>query len=93
MDQGMVLDIIREGLFTVISVAMWPLVIGLSAGLVMSIFQTVTSIQEPTLAFIPKILAVLLALVLAGPLMLNNLVGFFRFVLETFATFAQGGAT
>ena len=90
MDQGLVLDVIREGLFTVILVAAPPLVIGLLAGLTMAIFQTVTSIQEPTLAFIPKILAVLLALVFAGPFMLNHLVDYFHFMMNTFVYFSRG---
>ena len=90
MEQGLVLDIVREGLFTVILVAAPPLAIGLLAGLVMSIFQTVTSIQEPTLAFIPKILAVLLALVFAGPFMLNTLVDYFSHVLSTVIEFTRG---
>jgi flagellar biosynthetic protein FliQ len=71
------LDIVREGLFTIVLVSMPPLLLGLIAGLVMAIFQTVTSIQEPTLAFIPKILAVLLAIIAFGPFMLNQLNSFF----------------
>lgn len=77
MTQQIALDVIREGLLTVILVTMPPLAIGLIAGLVMSIFQTVTSIQEPTLAFIPKIVAVLLSLVAFGPWMLNLMVQYF----------------
>ena len=45
-------------------------------GLLVSMFQAVTQLQEPTLSFIPKILAVVLVLVLAGPWMLNTLLGF-----------------
>jgi flagellar biosynthetic protein FliQ len=87
MTQQVVLDVVREGLFTVILVAMPPLAIGLLAGLIMSIFQTVTSIQEPTLAFIPKILAVLLALIAFGPFMLQNLVQYFVNLTENFSNF------
>lgn len=87
MTQEIVLDIIRNGLLTVLFVAMPPLAIGLLAGLVMSIFQTVTSIQEPTLAFIPKILAVLLAMIAFGPWMLTNLVGYFVDLAEHFNHF------
>jgi flagellar biosynthetic protein FliQ len=87
MTQEIVLDIIREGLLTVIFVAAPPLTIGLLAGLIMSIFQTVTSIQEPTLAFIPKILAVLLAMIIAGPFMLNRLVGYFTWLVENIPAF------
>jgi flagellar biosynthetic protein FliQ len=81
------LDIIREGLFTVILVAAPPLILGLIAGLVMAIFQTVTSIQEPTLAFIPKILAVLLALIAFGPFMINLLVSYFEGLANQFTHF------
>lgn len=92
MSEQMVLDVIRDGLFTVIMVAMPPLAIGLIAGLVMSIFQTVTSIQEPTLAFIPKILAVLLALVLFGPWMLTHLTQYFTDLAANFNQFIQQGS-
>jgi len=87
MTQEIMLDIIRNGLLTVILVAVPPLAIGLVAGLIMSIFQTVTSIQEPTLAFIPKILAVLLALVAFGPWMLTNLVYYFTSLAQNFNHF------
>jgi len=85
----MVLDIVTEGLWTVILVAAPPLVLGLIAGLVMAIFQTVTSIQEPTLAFIPKILAVLLALIAFGPFMLGQLTFFFELIQESFMSFVH----
>ena len=91
MSPDVVIDIIREGLYTVLLVAAPPLVMGLAAGLIMAIFQTVTSIQEPTLAFIPKILAVLGALIIAGPFMINQLVGYFNFLTEQFEIFMGGG--
>ena len=81
MTQDLVLDIIRQGLLTVIMVASPPLAVGLMAGLIMSIFQTVTSIQEPTLAFIPKILAVLLAILMFGPFMMGRLTEYFQYLI------------
>ena len=90
MDQGMALDIIREGLYTVILVGAPPLIFGLLAGLIMSIFQTVTSIQEPTLAFVPKILAVLLALIVFGPFMITRLVWYFNEIQSRFMDFTLG---
>lgn len=89
MNQDVVLDVIREGLFTVMMTAAPPLVIGLAAGLIMSIFQTVTSIQEPTLAFIPKILAVLLAILLFGPFMMTTLTDYFRWLLVELPSFIE----
>jgi len=66
-------ELIREGIYTIILVAAPPLLLGLAVGVIVSIFQTVTSIQEPTLAFVPKILAVFLALIIFGPWMLTKL--------------------
>ena len=78
MTQEIVLDVVSRGLFTIILTAAPPLIMGLSVGLMVAIFQTVTSIQEQTLAFVPKIIAVLLAMVIFGAYMLSNLTGFFE---------------
>ena len=83
LTDGIIVDIITQALITIMWVAAPPLVLGLLAGLVMAVFQTVTSIQEQTLAFIPKILAVLLSIILFGPFMLGRLVEFFNFMLDT----------
>lgn len=73
MSQETVLTIMQGAIWTVITVAAPPLLAGLIVGVLVSLFQTVTSIQEATLAFVPKILAVFLALVVFGAWMLNNL--------------------
>ena len=82
MTADIVVDVVREGLLTIIVVSAPPLIFGLVAGLLMSIFQTVTSIQEPTLAFVPKILAVLLALMIFGPFMITRLEEYFLYIIE-----------
>ena len=76
MGSGVILDVARDALMTVMTVAAPPLAIGLSVGILVSIFQTVTSIQEPTLAFVPKILGVFLALLVFGSFMGSTLVNF-----------------
>jgi len=53
-----------------------PLILGLVVGVLVSLFQAITSIQEATLAFVPKILAVFLALMIFGNWMLTNLIEF-----------------
>ena len=53
------------------------LIVSLVVGLIISIFQTVTSIQEQTLTFVPKIIAVFVALMLCGSWMLDNMSGFY----------------
>jgi flagellar biosynthetic protein FliQ len=66
----------REAIFIALVVAGPVLVLGLVTGLIVSVFQAVTQIQEPTLAFIPKILVAALGLLLFGPFMLAMLTDF-----------------
>jgi flagellar biosynthetic protein FliQ len=66
----------REAIVVALLVCAPALLLGLITGLVVSIFQAVTQIQEPTLAFIPKIVVVALAILLFGPLMLALLTDF-----------------
>ena len=68
-----VTQIIRSGLYTIIISAAPLLLVSLVVGLVISIFQTVTSIQEQTLTFVPKILAIFATLMLVGHWMINNI--------------------
>ena len=73
MTEGQVLDIIRNAIYTLLVTALPLLLVSLIIGLVVSIFQTVTSIQEQTLTFIPKIVGVFAALMFVGPWMLTVL--------------------
>ena len=61
-----VLDIAREAIYVIITTAAPLLLVSLIVGLLVSIFQTVTSIQEQTLTFVPKILAVFLTIMICG---------------------------
>ncbi|MDD6481925.1 MAG: flagellar biosynthesis protein FliQ [Lachnospiraceae bacterium] len=71
--QEAVLDIARDAIYTIIITAAPLLVVSLVVGLIISIFQTVTSIQEQTLTFVPKILAVFVTLMICGSWMLDNM--------------------
>ena len=71
-----VVDIISKALYLIIKVSLPVLLISLCVGLIISIFQTVTSIQEQTLTFVPKIVAVFLSLILLGDWMLTSMVEF-----------------
>ena len=66
--------IAEEAIFTIIKCAAPMLLVSLIVGLIVSIFQTVTSIQEQTLTFVPKVLAIFLMLMLAGHWIMNNMV-------------------
>ncbi len=79
-------DITSEALFLIIKVSMPVLLVSLCVGLVISIFQTVTSIQEQTLTFVPKIICVFLALVLLGNWMMNSMV---EFMTNLWTSFSQ----
>lgn len=73
MTQVIALDIMRKAFITIIVVAGPVLVVALVVGLTISIFQATTQIQEQTLSFVPKIIAVILTLIIAGNFMLNKL--------------------
>lgn len=71
-----VIDIARGATIITLQLALPLLLFGLVVGVIVSILQAVTSIQEMTLTFVPKILAVILALVIFGPWMLQNIVAY-----------------
>ena len=72
MTEGQVLDIARQALYTIILCSAPLLIISLVVGLVVSIFQTVTSIQEQTLTFVPKIICVFLGMMIFGSWILTD---------------------
>ncbi|MDD2446125.1 MAG: flagellar biosynthesis protein FliQ [Tissierellia bacterium] len=76
MTQVMAIDIIRSAFITVLKVAMPVLLIAMGVGLIVSLLQAVTQIQEQTLSFVPKILSVIIALFLFGNYMLDALIEF-----------------
>jgi flagellar biosynthetic protein FliQ len=81
MTPEFVVSFAKEAITLTILIAMPLLGLGLIVGLAVSIFQAVTSVQEMTLSFIPKILAVLLGLLFFAPWMLQRLVGFTREII------------
>ncbi|MBP9996739.1 MAG: flagellar biosynthesis protein FliQ [Lachnospiraceae bacterium] len=71
-----VVAIMGDALYNIVITSAPILGVSLVVGLIVSIFQTVTSIQEQTLTFVPKILAIFLTLILLGHWMLNKMVEF-----------------
>ena len=76
MDLGFVINLVRTGVLQVLLMAAPMLLIGMGVGLIVSIFQATTSIQEQTLTFVPKIAAILGALIIFGPWIFNSMVQF-----------------
>ena len=66
----------RDALYTICITSAPVLLVSLVVGLIISIFQTVTSIQEQTLTFVPKVLAIFVALLICGHWMMNNMPDF-----------------
>jgi flagellar biosynthetic protein FliQ len=78
MDEGAVVDITMRTLELALKLALPLLLSALIVGLVVSVFQAVTQIQEMTLSFIPKILAMVVVIVVAGPWMIGQLTSYTR---------------
>lgn len=76
MDSGTVINIARQTVWIIVKTAVPVLLVSMIVGLVISLFQTLTSIQEQTLTFVPKLIAILLTLMLLGAWMLNQITGF-----------------
>ncbi|AJY76581.1 flagellar biosynthesis protein FliQ [Paenibacillus beijingensis] len=76
MSADFIIGLAGQAVFVVLKASAPMLVLGLIVGLIVSIFQATTQIQEQTLAFVPKIVAVLAAILLFGPWILNTLVDF-----------------
>ncbi|WP_029583703.1 flagellar biosynthesis protein FliQ [Bradyrhizobium sp. URHD0069] len=70
------LDVARDAIWTIVVVSSPLMVVGLVVGVVVSLFQALTQIQEQTLVFVPKILAMVVTLLLALPFMADSMHGY-----------------
>ena len=82
MTPQMVLTFGREALTLLLMISLPVLLTVLAVGLVVSIFQAVTQINENTLSFVPKLVAAVLVFLIAGPWMLSTVVDFIRRTIE-----------
>ena len=73
MNQDTVVSIVTQAMEVGLKISLPVLLVGLVVGLVISVFQAVTQIQEQTLTFIPKILATVAVIIIAGPWMLDQI--------------------
>jgi flagellar biosynthetic protein FliQ len=86
MNGAEVLDIARDGIFTLILVSSPLLLVALIVGVAISLLQALTQIQEMTLAFVPKIIAVFIAFLVALPFMGDLLQGYMLRIAERIAS-------
>ena len=89
MTEPMIDDTLREALWIAVKISAPILAVALIAGVVVGLFQALTSVQEPTLTFVPKLLAAVAVMGLAGPWMLTSLVEYLRSVLMSLPTAAS----
>ena len=89
MTTAEVITIAKDALFTIIMTSIPVLLISLVIGLVISVFQTVTSIQEQTMTFVPKIIGIFLGLMLLGGWMLENMVTFMTDLWSNFSIYVR----
>ncbi|MBO5083073.1 MAG: flagellar biosynthesis protein FliQ [Lachnospiraceae bacterium] len=89
MTTAEVITIAKDALYTIIITATPILLISLVIGLVISIFQTVTSIQEQTMTFVPKIIGIFLGLMLLGGWMLENMVTYMENLWSNFSLYIR----
>lgn len=82
MNEAQVMDFAREAVFTMLKVATPIMIVGLIVGLVISLFQALTSIQEMTLTFVPKILVVFTSLLVLLPYMFEIMQRFMESVAD-----------
>lgn len=89
MGEAEIIRIAQEGLKTILLASAPMLGFGLLVGLIVSIFQATTQIQEATLAFVPKIVAVLVSFVFFGPWILKTVLEFANSLLGNLNSFIQ----
>ena len=82
-----VLDVAIETIWTIIITTAPLLIVSLVVGLVVSIFQAVTSIQEQTLTFVPKILAIFICMMIFGSFILNTIIDFMTKLWNSFGEY------
>ena len=87
MDAGQVINIARQTVWIIVKTAVPVLLVSMIVGLVISLFQTLTSIQEQTLTFVPKLLAIMIALMIMGNWLLNEIVSFMQMLWGSFGQY------
>ncbi|MEZ5967250.1 MAG: flagellar biosynthetic protein FliQ [Planctomycetota bacterium] len=89
----MLTDLAKSTLLTALALVTPALIVGMTIGLLVSLFQTITSVQEQTLAIVPKMLAVVATLLLLLPWILTTLREFARGLYESLAVYGMAGVS
>ena len=87
MDAGQVVTVARQTIWVIVKTSVPLLLVSMIVGLIISLFQTLTSIQEQTLTFVPKLLAIMIALMIMGNWLLNKIVSFMQMLWGSFGQY------
>jgi flagellar biosynthetic protein FliQ len=87
MDAGQVVTVARQTIWVIVKTSVPLLLVSMIVGLIISLFQTLTSIQEQTLTFVPKLLAIMIALMIMGNWLLNEIVSFIQMLWGSFGQY------
>lgn len=87
MDAGQVVTVARQTIWVIVKASVPLLLVSMIVGLIISLFQTLTSIQEQTLTFVPKLLAIMIALMIMGNWLLNEIVSFMQMLWGSFGQY------
>ena len=87
MDAGQVVTVARQTIWVIVKTSVPLLLVSMIVGLIISLFQTLTSIQEQTLTFVPKLLAIMIALMIMGIWLLNEIVSFMQMLWGSFGQY------
>ena len=87
MDAGQVVTVARQTIWVIVKTSVPLLLVSMIVGLIISLFQTLTSIPEQTLTFVPKLLAIMIALMIMGNWLLNEIVSFMQMLWGSFGQY------
>ena len=87
MDAGQVVTVARQTIWVIVKTSVPLLLVSMIVGLIISLFQTLTSIQEQTLTFVPKLLAIMIELKIMGNWLLNEIVSFMQMLWGSFGQY------
>ncbi len=87
MDAGQVVTVATQTIWVIVKTSVPLLLVSMIVGLIISLFQTLTSIQEQTLTFVPKLLAIMIALMIMGNWLLNEIVSFMQMLWGSFGQY------
>ena len=87
MSSSDIITIARQTVWVIVKTSVPLLLVSMVVGLIISLFQTLTSIQEQTLTFVPKLLAIMIAIMIMGNWLLNEIVSFMQMLWGSFGQY------